>query len=101
MCAAFIVEPFNDALVNSWPGGFQANVTVQSGSSPRTSWQVSWTLPSGQTITQLWNASYTVSGSTVTARNLIYNGTLAANASTTFGFTGGGTNGTPAGLTCQ
>jgi acetylxylan esterase len=91
------------SLVNSWPGGFQANVNVQNGSSSRTSWQVSWTLPSGQAITQLWNASYTVSGSTVTARNLSYNGTLAANASTSFGFTGSssGAAGTPTGLTCQ
>jgi cellulase/cellobiase CelA1 len=76
---------------------------VQNGSSPRTSWQVTWTLPNGQTITQLWNASYTVSGSTVTARNLSYDGTLAANASTSFGFTGtsSGVGGTPTGLTCQ
>jgi endo-1,4-beta-xylanase len=90
------------SMVNQWPGGFQANVTVQNGSAPRTSWQVSWTFPNGQTITQLWNASYTQSGSNVTARNVSYNGTLGANASTSFGFTGtwNGSNGTPT-LTCQ
>lgn len=91
------------SLVNSWPGGFQASLTVQNGSSPRTSWQVSFTLPGGQAVTQLWNASYTVSGSTVTSRNLSYNGTLAASASTCFRFTGGstGAGGNPTGLTCQ
>ncbi|GIH14369.1 extracellular catalytic domain type 1 short-chain-length polyhydroxyalkanoate depolymerase [Rugosimonospora africana] len=90
------------AVVNQWQGGFQANVTVTNGSAPRSSWQVSWTFANGQTITQLWNASYTQSGSSVTARNVSYNGTLGANASTSFGFTGNwnGSNGTPT-LTCQ
>ncbi len=90
-------------VVSQWPGGFQANVTVQNGTAPRSSWQVSWTFPNGQTITQLWNASYSQSGSGVTARNVSYNGTLGANASTSFGFTGtwNGSNGTPTGLTCQ
>jgi poly(hydroxyalkanoate) depolymerase family esterase len=90
-------------VVNQWPGGFQATVTVQNGQSPRAAWQVSWTFPGGQTITQLWNATYTQTGPSVTARNLSYNGSLAANASTTFGFTAtwNGSNGTPSAVTCQ
>lgn len=91
------------SLVNQWPGGFQAAVTVTNGSSARSSWQVSWTFPNGQAITQLWNASYSQTGSSVTARNVSYNGNLGPNASTSFGFTGSwnGSNGTPSGLTCQ
>lgn len=90
-------------VVNQWTGGFQAQVTVHNGSSARSSWQVSWMFPNGQSITQMWNASHTQSGSTVTARNVSYNGNLAPNASTTFGFLGSwnGSNGTPTGLTCQ
>jgi poly(hydroxyalkanoate) depolymerase family esterase len=91
------------ALVNEWSGGFQANVTVQNGPMPRTTWQVTWTFPNNQTITQLWNASYVQSGPSVTARNVGYNGNLAANATTSFGLTGSwsGSNGTPTGVTCQ
>jgi acetylxylan esterase len=88
------------SVASSWQGGFQATVTVQNGSAPRTSWQVSWSFASGQVITQLWNASFTQSGGNVTASNLSYNGTLAANASTSFGFTANGTSTTPV-LTCK
>ena len=89
-------------MVNSWQGGFQVTVTVQNGSAARSSWKVSWTFPSGQTITQLWNGTYTQSGSSVTVSNAGYNGTLGANASTTFGFTGTWTssNTSPTSLTC-
>ena len=90
------------AVTSQWQGGFQASITVQNGSSPRTSWQVGWSFANGQVITQLWNAAFTQSGANVTANNLSYNGTLAANASTSFGFTANwnGTNATPA-LTCR
>ena len=52
-------------------------------------------------MTQAWNATVTTGGTAVTARNVSYNGTLAAGASTTFGFLGSwrGTNSVPA-VTC-
>ncbi|HEY2674955.1 MAG TPA: glycoside hydrolase family 6 protein [Rugosimonospora sp.] len=84
---------------NSWPGGFQAQVTVTAGSAAINGWTVRWTLASGQSIAQLWNGTLSVSGSAVTVKNLSYNGTLASRASTQFGFTGSGGNSTPA-LTC-
>jgi endo-1,4-beta-xylanase len=91
------------SVVNQWPGGFQANVTVTNGSAARSSWQVSWTFPSGQTITQLWNGTVSQSGSSVTVRNMSYNGTLGAGASTSFGFTGSwnGSNAVPTNVSCQ
>jgi endoglucanase len=87
------------AVVNSWPGGFQATVTVTAGNAAISGWTVRWTLSGGQTITQLWNGAHTVSGSAVTVRNLSWNGTLAARATTTFGFTANGSPSTPA-VTC-
>jgi predicted esterase len=84
---------------NSWPGGFQGLVTVTAGSSPVNGWSVTWNLNSGQTITQLWSGNLTTSGSAVTVKNASYNGSLAAGASTTFGFTATGTASTPT-LTC-
>jgi lysophospholipase L1-like esterase len=82
-------------LVNSWPGGFQGEVTVRAGSAPITSWAVRWTLAGGQSITQLWNGALTVSGSSVTVRNLSYNGSLPANGTTVFGFLSNGSPSTP------
>jgi hypothetical protein len=90
------------SVIGSWPGGFQAQVTVTAGSSALSGWSVGWTFPGNQTINNMWNASYTQSGASVTAGNMSYNGTLGAGASTTFGFTAtySGSNASPASLSC-
>jgi hypothetical protein len=75
---------------NSWPGGYQGEVTVRAGDSAINGWNVRWALDSGQTISQVWNGTLTVDASTASVRNAAYNGSLAATASTTFGFIGGG-----------
>nr|WP_308440929.1 CotH kinase family protein [Micromonospora lutea] len=84
-------------VTNQWSGGFQGEVRVTAGGSAIRGWTVTWTYPAGQAVTQAWNATVTSQGSTVTARNVSYNGSLAAGASTTFGFLGSatGTPGTP------
>ena len=72
--------------VNEWATGFTANVTVTSASAV-TGWTVALTYPGGsRTVTQAWNATVAQSGSTVTARNLSYNGSVAAGGSATYGF---------------
>jgi O-glycosyl hydrolase len=89
-------------VTNSWPGGLQASVTVTNNTSANLNgWTVHWTLPSGQTISQLWNGVLTVSGSSVTVRNESYNGSIAAHASTTFGLTGTGSSGSTPTPTCS
>ncbi|GIF20299.1 hypothetical protein BJ973_001795 [Actinoplanes tereljensis] len=80
-----------NTVVGSWNGGFQSNVTVKAGSTAITSWTAQWTFTGGEVISQMWSASYTTSGNTVTAKNVSWNGALAAGASTTFGYTGSGT----------
>ena len=85
--------------VSSWPGGFQGEVRVTAGSAAISGWTVRWTLSSGQAITQVWNGTLRVSGSSVSVSNAPYNGSLPALASTTFGFLASGTPSTPA-LTC-
>lgn len=78
------------AVTNQWSGGFQAEVTVRnSGTAALSNWRVTWTLPSGQTIGQLWNGVLTTSGGAVTVTNTAWNGALAPAASTTFGLIGG------------
>jgi mannan endo-1,4-beta-mannosidase len=74
------------SVQNSWPGGFQGGVTVTAGSAAISSWTVTWTFANGQAVTQFWSTAITSSGSSVTAKNVSYNGSLAAGASTTFGF---------------
>jgi Cellulose binding domain len=77
------------SIVSSWQGGFQATVTVKAGTSPVNGWTAKWTLPSGVTISQLWSGNLTTSGGTATVTNVSWNGSLAANGSTTFGYTAG------------
>jgi cellulase/cellobiase CelA1 len=84
---------------NSWTGGFQATVTITAGSSAITGWTANWTWPSGQSITNSWNAAITTSGSSVSAANMSYNGALAGGANTTFGLQGNGNAVTPS-LSC-
>ncbi|MEV1076651.1 cellulose binding domain-containing protein [Streptomyces sp. NPDC050211] len=86
-------------VTNEWSGGFQADVRLSNtGTSAWSGWSLNWTFPNGQTISQLWNADHTQSGSAVTAKNVGWNGTVAAGSSVSFGFTGSwsGANAKPA-----
>ncbi|MDT0566871.1 cellulose binding domain-containing protein [Streptomyces sp. DSM 3412] len=85
-------------ITNQWSGGFQADVRLaNTGASAWSGWALGWTFPDGQSVSQLWNATHTQTGSAVTARNIGWNGTVAAGSSVSFGFTGSwsGTNGEP------
>jgi cellulase/cellobiase CelA1 len=61
---------------------------TNTGSTATTSWTVTLTFANGQRITQLWGARTSSTASPYTIGNETYNGALAANASTTFGFLG-------------
>ena len=89
------------AVASEWPGGFGANVTVRNLGDPINAWTVVWSFAGSQQVTQYWNATITQSGSQVTARNVSYNGTLATNATTSFGFNGSwsGSNPVPTSFT--
>jgi endoglucanase len=90
------------AITNSWPGNFQAEVTVRNpGPNTLSGWAVSWTYGGNQTIFNSWNADLDQSGPSVTAGDLPYNGTIPAGLSTTFGVQGTvtGTNAVPT-LSC-
>jgi hypothetical protein len=74
---------------NVWQGGFTADVTVtNTGSSPVRGWSLAFTLPSGQRITQAWNANLSGASGAVTASNVAHNGEVAAGGQATFGFQG-------------
>ncbi|HLU74890.1 MAG TPA: endo-1,4-beta-xylanase [Nonomuraea sp.] len=93
-------------LQTQWGEGYVIEpVTVtNTGSSALSGWTVTFTLPAGHTIVGSWNADFTTSGQTVTAKNMSYNGNLGPNASTTFGFQVNRPNGntqTVSGFTCS
>ncbi len=89
-------------VTSTWGGGFQAAVTVANkSSSPINGWTVNWTFTSGESISQVWNATQTTSGSTVTAKNVSWNGSVGANATASFGFLGSGVPASSvSGITC-
>ncbi|MFI5649338.1 glycoside hydrolase family 6 protein [Kitasatospora sp. NPDC051705] len=75
------------AVGNDWGSGFTAGVTVtNTGSTATKSWTVTWSWGGNQQITNSWNAATSQSGGAVTATSQAYNGALAANGTTTFGF---------------
>jgi hypothetical protein len=87
------------ALAGTWPGGFQASVTITNKAATAVNgWKLTWTWPdSGEAITQLWNGSETQSGSAVTVTDAGYNATIGASGGTVnFGFTGSDSGQTPA-----
>ncbi|MDQ7907203.1 polysaccharide deacetylase family protein [Phytohabitans sp. ZYX-F-186] len=88
--------------VSAWNTGLTASITITNTSSAAVNgWTLAFTLPSGQTITSGWNASYSPSSGAVTARNAAYNGSIAPSASVGIGFqaTHTGNTGRPASFT--
>ena len=82
-----------------WSGGYTATYTVTNTTGSAISgWTVDFSLPSGTTISSLWNGTETASGQNYKVVNADWNGKLAPGASTTFGFTAAGT-GDPANCT--
>jgi hypothetical protein len=90
-------------IESQWSGGFSVNLIItNTGSTALSSWTLAFTFPSGQQVTEGWNATFTQQGSQVTATNLSYNGSLAAGGgSTSIGFNGSwsGSNTNPTSFT--
>jgi endoglucanase len=91
-----------------WPGGFTANVDVTNLGDTVNGWNVAWTFPAGQQVTQAWNATVTSSGGQTNAANASYNAAVPTNGTVSFGFNGSwsGSNTAPAsfalnGVTCN
>jgi len=77
------------SLAGSWSGGFQGGVTItNNGSAAVNGWTLTWTWPSsGEEVTQMWGASYTQSGTAMSAVNASYDAAISADGgSATFGF---------------
>jgi Cellulose binding domain len=85
-----------DPAINSWPGGFVANVKITS-SSTINSWTVGVNLPSGATITGSWNGTFSGrSGSVSVTPSASWNAQVTPSSPKAFGFQG---SGSPSGMT--
>ena len=84
-------------IASQWNGGFTGDVKITNLGAAVSGWDLVWTFPNGQRISQAWNATTTNAGDTVTAKSLGYNKDIATNGSVSFGFNGSwsGTNGIP------
>jgi Cellulose binding domain len=91
------------SVTNSWQGGFQLGFTVtNSGQAPTTGWNISFSWPGTQTISDIWSATATQNGAAVSITNVSYDGAISAGGSTTFGLLGTGTAPTAlTGLQCS
>ncbi|MET7698042.1 cellulase family glycosylhydrolase [Streptomyces sp. NPDC005485] len=86
---------------SDWGGGFNAEVKVtNTGTTALKSWKVTWTWSGAQKVTNMWNASYTQTGATVTAANADHNGAVPTGGSASFGFGGAPGGGTTPTASC-
>jgi hypothetical protein len=71
----------------SWGTGYSGQYTISNnGSAAVTGWTLSFTLPTGTTLTSLWDGSYTDNAGQVTVTNDSWDATLAPGAPATVGF---------------
>ncbi|OSP41055.1 MULTISPECIES: cellulase family glycosylhydrolase [unclassified Streptomyces] len=83
-------------VASQWQGGFQAGVRITNLGDPVSGWTLGFTMPdAGQKVVQGWNATWSQSGSTVTAAAVDWNRTLATGATADVGFTGSFTGANP------
>ncbi|HEX3046931.1 MAG TPA: cellulose binding domain-containing protein [Bacillota bacterium] len=91
----------NYVVQSHWGTGGTVSCDIKNNTTVAVNgWTLAFTLPSGQTISNLWNGTYTQSGSSVSVKNASYNGTIGANGgSVNFGFNFNGSNGKPTSFT--
>ncbi|MFJ2443535.1 PHB depolymerase family esterase [Streptomyces sp. NPDC087658] len=90
------------ATTSAWSTGLTASVTItNTGTTAVNGWTLGFPLPSGQTITNGWGATYTPASGAVTATSASYNGLIAPNASVSIGYQAshGGNTAAPGGFT--
>lgn len=95
-------------VTQTWQGGFQAAVKVTNLGAPVPGWKLEFAMPdTGQRVAQGWNATWSQTGSAVTATAPDWNAALATGAAADLGFTGSFAGANPApsaftlnGVTC-
>ena len=66
----------------NWPGAFTAKVTISNrGSTSINGWSLTFRFPGDDAVSSAWNATFTQTGTEVSARNTNYDGTIQPGAS--------------------
>jgi hypothetical protein len=78
-------------MVSSWGSGYSGQYTLTNHGSAVTNWTLSFKLPSGTSITSMWNGFYKTSGGKVSVTPVFWSGqswdgTIAAGQSLQVGF---------------
>ena len=93
-----------------WPGGMTVSLSItNTGTTPISGWRLNYTYPDpGQRVASGWSATWSQSGSAVTATSLGWNQNLAPGATISIGYTGTNSGANPAptsfqlnGVTCR
>jgi cytochrome c peroxidase len=87
------------AINGQWPTGFIVTVKLRNTTDqPVDRWRLTWSMPDGQQITQLWNGMHMQAGAAVDVQSLSYNALIPPRSDVTFGFVGSyaGPNNVPA-----
>jgi endoglucanase len=91
------------AVQNDWGSGATVTVTItNNGSTAINGWTLAWNFSGNQKITNIWNSTFTQSGTAVKVSDSGYNAAIAANGGTvSFGFnlSYSGTNAKPTSFT--
>ena len=75
------------AQTSSWDGGYVGQYTINNTTGTALSgWTLAFTLPSGETVTSMWNGTEKAAGQTYTVTSAGWNDTVAPGASATIGF---------------
>jgi arabinoxylan arabinofuranohydrolase len=101
------VSPDNERSVSytieDWGGGgATVSITIRNnGTIGLYGWELSFSFPGNQTITNLWNGGYTQDGNVVTVSNETWNAIIPAGGTVNFGFnlSFSGTNAKPTDFT--
>lgn len=74
---------------SSWSGGFCQSVTIKNTGASVASWTLKLA-SNGATLSSIWSATQTTSGTTITVTPASYNASIPTNGSANFGFCGSG-----------
>ncbi|SMC92993.1 glycoside hydrolase family 48 protein [Lentzea albidocapillata] len=84
-------------ITNEWNTGFGAAVSIRNDGEALNGWNLTWTFPDGQRVTQGWSGNFTQTGAVVSVTNPAWAPTLASGGTAQVGFNGskGSTNRPP------
>ncbi|WP_460675351.1 glycoside hydrolase family 48 protein, partial [Lentzea nigeriaca] len=75
-------------ITNEWGTGFGATATIRNDGDALNGWNLTWTFPDGQRVTQGWNGTFSQAGAVVTVTNPDWARTIPSGGSAQVGFNG-------------